>query len=118
MFVNARSTSVEEEDEGVETDDSTSEAVQSLTFLWWNVREKWFLYTPHSVMKLDSCDELHKVLRLYFPASQPWNRNENVYLSLVRQAAQKRLLQLHYPCSCCEDEFESLSSDEMLKYLE
>ena len=108
----------EEEASQADDEDSDDEDLNSLTFLWWDVREKFLQYTPKSVLKLTSMKELHDVLRWYFPSSQPRTSQEFEYLPLVRKAAQKRLLQLHCPCSSCEEEFQKVPSDKIVKFLQ
>ena len=95
---------VEESGEASEEEggtDSSDEDITSLTFLWPEVREKWFTYTPLSVLGLDSCEDLRKIQNYYFPASQPRNHQEFVYLALVRKACEKRLKQLGCQCEMC-----------------
>ena len=69
---------------------------------WWpNVRQKFFLYTPATVCKIDNIDVLHRVQDLYRPSAQPHSAEEFEYLDLVAKAADARLQELKCSCHSC-----------------
>ena len=58
------------------------------------VRWKYAQYTPRDIKNCEDKDFLQFIVNAYYPSSQPHTHIEAAYLSLMKQAAEEKLLTL------------------------
>ena len=100
-------------------DEASGEEEGGASAPWSGVREKYLQYDVAYVQALGAEDlpHLHQLGRWYFPNSCPRTEEEWDYIAAVRNAVQKRLLQLHCTCNDCTFLWETLPFEELLEYI-